>query len=424
MDVIIENKKTGIDVIPKNWRIDCIGNFAHTTAGGTPSTKNPSFWGGNFLWMNSGELNNKFIYNVEGRITELGLNNSSTKYIPEKCVLIGLAGQGKTRGTAAINFVQLCTNQSIAAIFPNDKFIPEYLYYYLDSKYQNLRDLSSGGSGRGGLNLQIINSIHIPLPPLPEQRAIAKALSDVDALITALDALIAKKRAIKQGVMQALLTGKRRLPGFSGEWTSYTLGQLFDISGGFSASREQLSSEGYCYLHYGDIHLSNKTYIDVQSEYEEIPKLNIPLNKVARNSLLDDGDIVFVDASEDDNGASKHMVIINKGNTPFISGLHTIVAKKKTDLMDHNYLRYCFQIADIKRQFRFYAVGTKVTGISKTNIKKIILTIPSFPEQKEISTILIDHDLEITGLDNTLNKSKTIKQGMMQELLTGRTRLV
>jgi len=122
-----------------------------------------------------------------------------------------LAGQGKTRGTVAINMVELCTNQSIAAIFTSHQFIPEYLYFNLDSRYDELRNLSTGEGGRGGLNLRIINSLMIPLPSLSEQQAIATILSDMDAEIVALEQKRDKVRALKQGMMQELLTGKTRL---------------------------------------------------------------------------------------------------------------------------------------------------------------------------------------------------------------------
>ncbi len=223
--------------------------------------------------------------------------------------------------------------------------------------------------------------------------------------------------------MQELLTGKKRLPGFGGEWEVKPLGDLFNFSGGFTASRDQLSSEGYCYLHYGDIHTSKKSFVDVRSEYQDIPKLDIPLKTVASVSLLDDGDVVFVDASEDDEGTSKHVVIINPDRIPFISGLHTIVAKCKTNAMDHQYLRYCFQTAAVKAQFRFFAVGAKVSGISKTNIAKVTISLPSLPEQTAIAAILSDMDAEIAALEAKLAKTRQIKQGMMRELLTGRIRI-
>lgn len=195
------------------WKVRRIGEFTECAAGGTPSTQIAGYWGGNIRWMNSGELNLKMVHEVEGRITEDGLRNSSTRIVPKGCVLIGLAGQGRTRGTVAMNLVGLCTNQSIAAIFPSPQFSSEYLYYNLDSRYDELREMSAGDGGRGGLNLNIIRSIPVPFPPLDEQRAIASVLSDLDAEIAALERRRDKTRAIKQGMMQALLTGRVRLVG-------------------------------------------------------------------------------------------------------------------------------------------------------------------------------------------------------------------
>ena len=162
------------------------------------------------------------------------------------------------------------------------------------------------------LNQGILGRLAVPYAPLHEQRAIADALSDVDALLGALGRLIAKKRDLKQAAMQQLLTGQTSLPGFHGEWEVKRLGELFNFSGGYSASRDQLSTEGHCYLHYGDIHKSSKTFVDVRAEYQDIPKLDIPLKRVSPGSLLEDGDVVFVDASEDDVGTSKHVVVVNR----------------------------------------------------------------------------------------------------------------
>jgi len=253
--------------------------------------------------------------------------------------------------------------------------------------------------------MPVFHDLQILLPPIGEQEAIAEALSNADALIESLEQLLAKKRQLKQGAMQALLTGKKRLPGFSGEWEVKLLGDLFNFSGGFTASRDQLSSEGYCYLHYGDIHTSTRSFVNVRAEYQDIPKLDIPLKKVSSVSLLADGDVVFVDASEDDEGTSKHVVIINPDGSPFISGLHTIVAKSKTNALEHQYRRYCFQTTAVKAQFRFFAVGTKVSGISKTNIAKVTLPVPPVPEQITIAAILSDMDGEIAALEAKLVKA-------------------
>ncbi|MFZ6690852.1 restriction endonuclease subunit S [Undibacterium sp. SXout20W] len=270
-----------------------------------------------------------------------------------------------------------------------------------------------------------LNSFKVPLPPTNEERTkIAKALSDVDALLATLDQVIVKKRDLKQAAMQQLLTGEKRLPGFSGDWKLKSFGDLFDFSGGYSASRDQLSDEGHCYLHYGDIHGSSKTSVNTKRDFLDIPKLDISLKRISESSLLKHGDVVFVDASEDDAGTSKHLVIENEGDVPFISGLHTIVAKSKTNDLADTYKHYCFQTPAIRQQFMFYAVGTKVSGISKTNIAKLTLPIPSIPEQIAIAAVLSNMDVELAALEARRYKTRDIKQAMMQELLTGKTRLI
>ncbi len=205
-------KPSELGEIPEDWDVKKIGEFTDCTAGGTPSTKVSAYWGGRNPWMSSGELHLKRVFDVAERITDLGLTNSSTKYIPKDSVLMGLAGQGKTRGTVAISKIKLCTNQSIAAIFPSKDHSTEYLFYNLDNRYEELRSLSTGDGGRGGLNLSIIRSLKIPYPDLEEQTAIATILSDMDNEIQTLDQRLAKTRQIKQGMMQELLTGRTRLP--------------------------------------------------------------------------------------------------------------------------------------------------------------------------------------------------------------------
>ena len=194
------------------WSQSRLGEMTEIYSGGTPSTTISEYWGGSIPWMSSGELNNKKIYDVEGRITQKGMQNSSTHLIPKYCVLIGLAGQGKTRGTAAYNYISLCTNQSIAAIYPNDKkFDSLFLYYVIDSMYERLRELSSGDGGRGGLTKGLISNLAIYMPEVHEQQAIAQVLSDMDCEIEQLEKKLAKYQQIKQGMMQELLTGRIRL---------------------------------------------------------------------------------------------------------------------------------------------------------------------------------------------------------------------
>lgn len=193
------------------WERKRIGEFTGCVAGGTPSTTVPEYWNGDVRWMTSGELNLKVVRDVEGRITREGVSHSAAQLLPANCVLVGLAGQGKTRGTVAINLVPLTTNQSVAAVLPDARFNPRFLYYNLDMRYEEVRGMSTGAAGRGGLNLSIIKTISVPFPEVEEQDAIAAVLSDMDSEIDALMFRRAKVRDIKFAMMQSLLSGRVRL---------------------------------------------------------------------------------------------------------------------------------------------------------------------------------------------------------------------
>lgn len=298
-----------------------------------------------------------------------------------------------------------------------------WLYHQLEVLQRSFRAAAIGTTTKY-VTIDMLRRAEILLPELTVQNAVSNVISDGDALLAKLDALITKKRDLKLAAMQQLLTGQTRLPGFSGEWEVKRFGDLFKFSGGHPASRDQLSTEGHCYLHYGDIHSSSKTTIDTAADYQDIPKLDIPLKRFSNDFLLADGDVVFVDASEDDAGTSKHIVVVNKDGLPFIAGLHTIVAKERTAELAHEYRRYCFQTEAIRRQFMFYAVGTKVSGISKKNIAKLTLPVPSVAEQAAIAAVLSDMDAELASLEARRDKIRALKQGMMHELLTGRIRLI
>lgn len=194
-----------------HYRKTTIGALTEVYSGATPQTSIPEYWDGAIRWMSSGELNLKRVYDVEGRITEQGLSNSGTKLLPQHCVLIGLAGQGKTRGTVAINYVPLCTNQSIAAVLPNEKFIPEYLYWNLENRYLELRKISSGDGARGGLNLELIKGVVVYLPPLVEQKKVANTLTSIESKIDLLEQELAQWQQKKKALMQLLLTGLVRV---------------------------------------------------------------------------------------------------------------------------------------------------------------------------------------------------------------------
>jgi type I restriction enzyme S subunit len=393
-------KQTEVGVIPEEWEVRSLDSIATMVASGR--SKAGAAFGS---------------YPVHGSTGIIGFTQK-----PEyegDAILAARVGANAGK----LNFVTGrygVTDNTIMLRLSSECCLP-FFWRQLETKRLNSLVFGSGQPLITGTQLK---ALRLVVPSLSEQRAIAEALGDVDALVGALDSLIAKKNDLKQAAMQQLLTGQTRLAGFKGKWEVKTFGELFNFSGGYSASREQLSSEGHCYLHYGDIHKSSKTFVDVRAEYQDIPKLDISLSRVSPGSLLNDGDVVFVDASEDDAGTSKHVIVVNKEKRPFISGLHTIVAKSKTSELAHEYRRYCFQTKAIREQFLFYSVGTKVSGISKSNIPKLKLPVPSVPEQATIAGVLSEMDAELAGLERRREKTVALKEGMMHELLTGRTRLV
>lgn len=407
---MIGYKQTDLGPLPEDWEVKKIQEFTDVTAGGTPSTFVPEYWNGNIKWMNSGEVNLKKIYDVEGRITEAGLKNSSTRKLPLKCVLIGLAGQGKTRGTAAINFVELCANQSIGAILPNDSFVSEYLYYNLDSRYNELRKLSYGAGGRGGLNLTLLRNFLVPLPTEKEEQiAIAKVLSTIDAFIESIDRLIEKKKNIDQGAIQELLTGKKRLLGFSGERTVRKLGEIAQIKDGTHQTPKYVDS-GIPFFSVENV--TNNNFTDTKYISEEEHKMLTKSCKIRKGDILmtrigSIGECKLVDW--DVNASFYVSLALLKIKEAFSSEF--IYQYSKT----HSFRKEA-EINSLQ-----WAIPKK---INLGEISEIEISLPSTKEEQiVIAKLLSDIDFEIQALKREREKYKQLKIGMMQQLLTGRIRL-
>lgn len=180
--------------------------------GGTPSTTVDKYWGGSIPWLASTEIHQKIITRATKNITNIGLNNSSAKMAPKDSVLIALAGQGKTRGTAAFLAYPMALNQSLAALVAADETDSKFLYYLIENMYLELREVSSGDGGRGGLNKTLIKNINIRLPrEIKEQHVIAEVLTAMDEEIESLEVEKEKMLQIKEGSMDDLLTGRVRL---------------------------------------------------------------------------------------------------------------------------------------------------------------------------------------------------------------------
>ena len=185
------------------WQTTTIENIANVVTGATPSTSVPEYWDNATIpWMSSGEINNRFITNTENRISQLGYDRTSTHLIRPNSILVALAGQGTTRGKVAINRIELCTNQSLAAITP---FRPKdygFVFWNLDSRYNELRSISAGDGGRGGLNLHLIKTLPIELPEEKTRDRISSQLFSFSQFEDKLHNQMLKLTNIKQFMLQ------------------------------------------------------------------------------------------------------------------------------------------------------------------------------------------------------------------------------
>src|SRR5262245_54731497 len=210
-------KMTELGSLPEEWEVQPLARLGRIYSGGTPSRANPSFWGGAIPWVTTAEIDFGVIRSTKQSITPLGLERSAARLAPPGTLLIAMYGQGKTRGKCAILGIAAAMNQACAAIQAGQTILPRYLLQYLAAHYEDIRALSNYG-GQENLSGELVKRIPIAVPPKAEQARIEAFLDDADSLIGILERLIAKKQAIKQAMMQQLLTGKTRLPGYRGNW--------------------------------------------------------------------------------------------------------------------------------------------------------------------------------------------------------------
>lgn len=263
------------------------------------------------------------------------------------------------------------------------------------------------------LNASILRALRLPIPLLPEQRAIATALSEADALIDSLDRLIAKKHAIKQAAMQQLLTGQTRLPGFSGEWETKRLGEIGRFRGGtgFPTIFQGKASGKYPFFKVSDMNKEgNAVFMEESSNY---------INEGTRKQL---GAQAF---------PAKSIVFAKVGAAVFLERKKIL---SKASCLDNNMAAFAIEYPAADYRFIYYvflntSLGELVSTTALPSLNGKILAsiecrIPSSKEQSAIATTLSDLDAEIDALERRRDKTRQIKQGLMQQLLTGRVRLV
>lgn len=403
-------KKTDVGVIPEDWSVANIGAF------------NPFVTSGSRGWAEYySEFGDPFIRITNMSRKKIDLDQSNLRFV----TLPKNSAEGKRTNlqnddilisiTADIGICSYVDeslakpayiNQHIALVrFEDAEIFPKYVNYFLASDpVQRLFTAGSDTGAKAGMNLEGIRSIKFAKPSADEQEAIAGALSDVDGLIAGLEALIAKKRSLKTATMQQLLTGKTRLPGFGEgvgmkqtelgvlpeDWDVERLGQLAEMKSGAGITSASISDDDEFPCFGGN---GLRGFTSTKTHSGEFPLIGR-------------------------QGAHCGNVQFAKGD--FFASEHAIVLTAKPDVFPL-WLNYILTTRNLNR----LSESSAQPGLSVTKLRALTYRKPADEEeQKAIASVIQDIDFDIEGIEARLLKAKALKQGMMQELLTGRTRLI
>ena len=431
-------KQTEIGLIPDDWEVKRLGDSVDILRGGSPRpienylTTNAD--GINWIKIGDVKPNDKYIRKTEEKIIPEG--KSRSREVKKGDFILS---NSMSFGRPYILAIDGCIHDGWLTIQKYaETFDKEFLYYLLgsDEVFNQYVQMAAGSSVQN-LNKDKVTDLQLKIPPLPEQQRIAKALSDVDALISTTEKLIQKKKNIKQGAMQNLLTGKKRLPGFAKstnykqselglipeDWEVKSLGEIFEFRPNNTFTRDCLNdSKGeYQNVHYGDVLIKYPSILDCSKE--SIPFINEGINvKFSKYGIME-GDIIIADTAEDET-VGKVVEIFNLGEKKIVSGLHTFLCRKITDDFTPRWLGYFMNQSIFHNQLLPFITGTKVSAISRTAIQNVKVLIPSKEEQTAIANVLSSMDKEIETLNTKLEKYRNLKTAMMQQLLTGKIRLV
>lgn len=411
MELKVAYKRTDIGLIPEEWNVFPLHECAKRITDGEHLTPTRSS-SGYYLLSARNILNGRVDLSDVDYVEEDEYRRIRQRCNPETGdVLISCSGTVGRVATVPPG-LQCVMVRSAALVKPDlTKLSGLFAQYFLQSSGGQKQIIASLNQGaQANLFLNHIQTLRIPLPPTKaEQEAIAEALSNVDGLIESLEQLIAKKRKIKQGAMQELLTGKKRLPDFHEDWQKKRLGDLGDSLIGLTYSPSNVKSDGMLVLRASNIfqealRFEDNVFVDTDVPAEIILRKGDILVCVRNGSRDLIGKCALIDETAQGMTFGAFMAVFR---TPF-----------------YNFVHHQFQSDLIKRQI-YEHLGATINQITNKSLNSFQIPFPTDEKERTaIAETLNDMDAEIVALEAKLAKVRQLKHGMMQELLTGRTRLV
>lgn len=428
-------KQTEVGVIPEEWNEVSLKSITTAIGDGIHST--PIYDStGDYFFINGNNIDNGSI-NISNQTKRVSISEFEKHQKPLSDTSVLLSINGTIGNVGLYEQEPVILGKSAAYINVKSNVDRPYLYYILQSrKTQEQFDNGLTGTTIKNLGLSTIRETVVPWPCNTQERlSIAQALSDIDTLITSLEKLIAKKRAIKTATMQQLLTGKKRLPEFerhpNGElkgykttelgeipedWEIANLSQLGHFKNGINKGAESFGF-GYPFVNLLDVF--GVTAISSTASLGLLDSTALD----RKEYKLDTGDVLFVRSSVKPSGVGLTTVVERDLKNTVFSGF--LIRFRPTNALTNKFKKYCFHEERFRSSLIASSSVSANTNINQDSLKQLFIAFPSnIVEQDVISDVLIDMEKELSGLEDKLTKTQQLKQGMMQELLTGRTRLI
>lgn len=412
MELMPGYKHSDVGVIPNDWDTTQLGGLVRITSGASPSLFR--FSGSGIPYFKVEQLSNSEKY-LSGTDTPYLFERGPS--VPAKSVVFAKRG-----AAIALNKVRILNQESfmdtnLMALTPQDGLDWEYLFYALG--YIGLWRFADTTSVPQ-INNKHVKPLAFPLPTVDEQRAIAQALSDVDALLATLDQVIAKKRDLRQATMQQLLTGKIRLPGFGGAWEAKKLELVGCCLRGVSyRGDDDLSPHDTAFTKR--LLRSN----NVQNAFVVIDDVQFVNNKrVSEDQVLQKNDILICMANGSKALVGKAGLFSIDDGFDYTFGAFMGCFRTDASIADPVFVFSLFQTGRYRDYINNLLAGSSINNLSPSSIESLEFSFPPYSEQVAIGRALAEMDAELSMLEYRRDKTRSIKQAMMQELLTGKTRLV